>query len=143
VLADEALASAERLFGAQHLTTAQAMMTRGRLMVERGQAEDAEPLLRKCVQLHDRLDLTDEQHWSSAQARGTLGYCLLKQDRFDEAEPLLLGCFEVLQASKGTTYTGTRSAQDRLVSLYEAWGKPDQAARWGAELAMSAPREAE
>jgi tetratricopeptide (TPR) repeat protein len=137
-LAHEVLTKAQTLFGEDHLATAQAMMTKGQLMIELDQTAQAESLLRKCVDLHDRLDLPEGQGWLSAQARGTLGHCLLAQRRFDEAEPLLLECFEALKAARGPSFAGTRAARDRLVALYQAWGKPDQVARWEGELAVTA-----
>ncbi len=131
-LAVEALTMTRKLFGDEHIRTAQAMITRGLLMVETGHAAKAEPLLRECTELHDRLELDKAQAWLLAEAQGALGYCLVSLKRFEEAEPLLLECFTTVEAAKGGSFFGTRLARERLATLYQAWGKPDEAARWVA-----------
>ncbi len=60
-----------------------------------------------------------------------LGYCLLKLGRYAEAEPLLVNSYQLLQ-SKEPQRKRTQKALQRVVVLYEAWGKADRAAQYRA-----------
>ena len=63
-----------------------------------------------------------------------LGAILTKLGRHDEAETFLLEAHRGLVDSSGSDHVRTLTAAGYLVELYEAWGKPDQAAEWRAEL---------
>jgi hypothetical protein len=69
--------------------------------------------------------------------RSIKGDSRLGQERYAEAEPLLLAGYEGMKQwearipASGKKYL--TEALNRLVQLYNAWGKPDQAARWRAE----------
>ena len=66
--------------------------------------------------------------------QGVLGECLTAQKRYAEAEPLLLESYNDLKASQGEQKPKTVEAIQRLASLYEAWGKPAQAALYRVML---------
>ena len=69
----------------------------------------------------------------SIAARSHLGACLTKLKRYREAEEQLLPAYAGLKAARGApARTLTRKAVSRLIELYEAWGKPDQAAPYRA-----------
>ena len=55
-------------------------------------------------------------------------------ERYDDAETALLEAHEILVASLGAEHPQTLKVLPNLVELYEAWGKPDKAAEWGAKL---------
>ncbi|HEU0009489.1 MAG TPA: serine/threonine-protein kinase [Verrucomicrobiae bacterium] len=59
------------------------------------------------------------------------------QGKFVEAEPLLKEAFDHLQDSSSANAPFQRGARERLIRLYEAWGKPDQAADWRQKLSES------
>jgi hypothetical protein len=67
-----------------------------------------------------------------------LGGALLGQKKYAEAEPLLLSGYEGMKARGSTipAQANTRipEALERLVQLYEALDKPDETAKWRAEL---------
>ncbi|MCH8964138.1 MAG: serine/threonine protein kinase [Planctomycetes bacterium] len=63
------------------------------------------------------------------------GFCLLKLERYEEAEPLFLESYEAFTTAGGDSSTGAQSALRRLVELYDAWAKPDDAAKYRALLA--------
>jgi serine/threonine protein kinase/Flp pilus assembly protein TadD len=100
----------------------------GRTLAEKGQAAEAEPLLREAVAIC-RKGLP-KGFWVTGQAESLLGGCLAAQRRYAEAEPLLLSGYEVMKAARATPARRLHQAADRLVKLYEAWGKPEQAAAW-------------
>ena len=59
---------------------------------------------------------------------------LLGQKNYDAAEPFLLGGYGGLTERASKIPAGSKrllkEAGERLVQLYEAWGKPDKAAEW-------------
>jgi hypothetical protein len=57
-----------------------------------------------------------------------------KQGRYAEAEPLLVSAQEGLARALGAEHRDTLRVVDELVRLYDAWGKPDKAARWRKRL---------
>ncbi len=76
--------------------------------------------------------------WTTFHTRSLLGGALLGQQKFADAEPRLLNGYEGMkQRAKTIPSQGKHrltEAADRLVQLYEATGKKDQAARWRKEL---------
>jgi len=69
-----------------------------------------------------------------AEIESDLGRCLTGLGRFEEAERLLTESARVLQSARGDRYATTQAAVNGLVGLYEAWGKPGEAARYRASL---------
>ncbi|MCP4660737.1 MAG: serine/threonine protein kinase [bacterium] len=65
--------------------------------------------------------------WRIADAESVYGGCLAAQGRFTEAEELLVRSFEIIREARGEWAPYTRNAARRLVGLYEAWEKPEQA----------------
>jgi hypothetical protein len=65
---------------------------------------------------------------------------LLGQKKFAEAEPLLLRGYEGMKAREKTIPSldkvRLREAAERVIRLYEEWGKFDQAAVWKTKLVM-------
>jgi serine/threonine protein kinase len=100
---------------------------------------DAEAVLRECLAVREagRPDA-----WATFNTRSVLGDALLGQGKHAEAEPLLLAGYEGMKRREGTIPAGSKdrlaSAADRLVRLYEATGRPDDAAKWRKELYAAA-----
>jgi hypothetical protein len=69
-----------------------------------------------------------------AEIESALGRCLTGLGRFEEAERLLTESARVLQSARGDRYATTQAAMNGLVGLYEAWGKPGEAARYRTSL---------
>jgi len=85
--------------------------------------------------------LSDKQspdEWSSFHARSLLGASLLGQKKFAEAEPLLLAGYEGLRSRAEKLPPEDKpllkEAVQRVIKLYEAAGKPAQAADWKRRL---------
>jgi serine/threonine protein kinase/tetratricopeptide (TPR) repeat protein len=85
--------------------------------------------------------------WTTFNARAMLGGALLAQKKYTEAEPLLVQGYEGMKQREGNIPAADKvrltEALERLVQLHEVCGKPDEAARWRAELAArkAPPRE--
>ena len=75
-------------------------------------------------------------HWMVASSQSTLGECLTKLARFGEAEPLLLTSADTLEKTLGPTHPRTLQAFGAVVSLYEAWKKPEEAAPYRARASQ-------
>lgn len=129
------------VYGAGNPQTLMMMNNLGLLLIQLDKLDEAEELLRMTVELADKA--APPGHWFRDAARLSYGECLLGQRRFEQAEPLLLECQQRLSESMGAQHFRTRGAVDNLVKLYEAWGKPDQAADWRAKLptTQSAPTD--
>jgi len=69
-----------------------------------------------------------------AEIETDLGRCLTQLGRFEEAERLLIASSRVLQAARGARYATTQAAVNGLADLYEASGKPGDAARQRSSL---------
>jgi hypothetical protein len=97
---------------------------------------DAEAALRDCLTVRERKQPDD---WTTFNTRSLLGGALAGQAKFADAEPLLVQGYAGLRqratAIPGATRPRLAEAADRLVTLYDAWHKPAEAARWRAELA--------
>ena len=91
---------------------------------------EAEPILRGAMAIHRKV--LPKGHWGTANSESLLGACLAKQGRFAEAGPMLLASYEVIASAPGVPPIRVRQALGRIVVLYEAWGKPEEAANWRA-----------
>ena len=67
-----------------------------------------------------------------------LGMVLCELKKFEEAEPRLVEGYRGIKEREATlpadSKTRLTEALERIVQLYDAWGKPDQAENWRAKL---------
>jgi len=119
----------------QYVNYPTALMVQGMIYSQTGRTAEAETLLREAVRI--RAKNAPETHFLRATANGALGEFLTTQARFPEAESFLLSSYESLKKSQAENSPRTRLALQRLVNLYEAWGKPDRAAPYRALLSDS------
>jgi serine/threonine-protein kinase len=103
--------------------------------LEQGETGVAEELVREALDVQEATLPAD--HWRIAYARTLLGHCLAARSQFQEAEPLLLDGYDALQTARGAKDRCVQKTLRRLVSLYEAWDRPDRTAAWSAVLATS------
>jgi tetratricopeptide (TPR) repeat protein len=102
-----------------------------------GQHAAAESLLRECLAIRQK---KEPDAWTTFNTMSLLGGTLLGQKNYAAAEPLLLKGYEGMKARENTipqSHGGELripQAVERLVQLYEAWEKPDEAAKWRKEL---------
>ncbi len=57
-----------------------------------------------------------------------------EQDRYEEVEKLLVEAVEGRLLKLGDTHPHTLQSLNNLISLYEAWSKPEKAKEWRAKL---------
>jgi len=98
---------------------------------------EAEPVLRDCLKIREAKQPDD---WSTLETRSVLGDCLLGQRQFAAAEPLIIGGYEGLKIreAKIPALSKKRLAEagERIVHLYESWGKTARAAQWRQKLGL-------
>jgi tetratricopeptide (TPR) repeat protein len=93
----------------------------GRILTDRGNAEDAAPLLEEALRIH-RAALP-KGSWRTAVTQSWLGGCLFKLQRYGEAERELLEAIGTLRRTPGVHPQFERGALKSLVDLYCEWGK--------------------
>src|SRR5439155_20309113 len=99
--------------------------------MQAGRPAEAEPVLRECLALREK---TQPDDWITFHNRSLLGGALLAQKKPAEAEPLLLQGYEGLKQREAKIPAASKvrvaEALERLVQLYEATGRPEEAAKW-------------
>jgi hypothetical protein len=109
----------------------------GRNLLKQQKHGEAEPFLREWLQMHAQKGSED---WTTFNVKSMLGGALLGQKKYADAEPLLLQGYEGMKQPESKVPGWVKQAHlietlERLVQLYDAWAKPDDTARWRAELA--------
>jgi eukaryotic-like serine/threonine-protein kinase len=142
----ELLAQARKQLPPQGPQIASALAIYGMQLVELKQYADAEPVLRECVALREKLSKESLAGtsgsvlapWQVANAKSLLGGALLGQKKYADAEPLLLaGAEELQKEAKAIPPQGMGNIAEaigRLVELYEATGNTDEAAKWRKQM---------
>jgi serine/threonine protein kinase len=109
----------------------------GRNLLRQSRWLEAEPLLREALAIRARATPED---WARSDAMSLLGGSLLAQGRHAEAEPLVVQGYEGMKAREERIAAPERfrlrEAAERVIRLYEACGKLDQATAWKAQLGM-------
>jgi tetratricopeptide (TPR) repeat protein len=117
----------------------------GRAYLAQKKWSDAELYLREWAAFWAKVPA---DNWTTFDAQSMLGASLLGQKKYADAEPLLLKGYEGLKEREKSL--GPRDAPrlpeaiDRLIELYTATNKPDEAKKWRAERAnysKSAPQK--
>jgi serine/threonine protein kinase/tetratricopeptide (TPR) repeat protein len=128
-------AQGSRVADQERLELAKYQAALGESLIRNGKPEEADSILRQCLSIREG---KEPDAWTTFHARSLLGEALLDQKQYDQAAPLLQDGFEGMKAreTKIPAYNKARvrEALQRLVQLYDAWGKPDQAAEWRKQL---------
>ena len=118
------------------MSVSEALGSLGVCLLKQGKFAEAEPVLRRSLAIRET-KLPDD--WSTFNAMSMLGGSLLGQKRYIEAEPVLVRGYDGMKdrESKIPSQNKIRppEAAERIVALYDAWGKPAEAAAWRAKLA--------
>ena len=144
-LSEEAFELRKAKLGPDHPTTLEIRDVRdaalGRKWLQQKEYAKAEPLLRHDLSHHKR----GPDNWYRFRSESLLGESLLGQKKFAEAEPLLIEGYEGMKRHAAKIPAPLKhyltEAGERVVRLYEDWGKPEKAAKWRAKLARVPRRE--
>jgi tetratricopeptide (TPR) repeat protein len=132
---------AARLFdrnpnSAAHAT---ALAVRGAMLLLEKKPAEAELKLRDCLTIRRKIQPDD---WTTFDTESMLGEALLDQKKYVEAEPPLLSGYDGLKQHGAAIPLQDKPrltrALERLVRLYEAWGKKDSATKWREMLPATA-----
>jgi serine/threonine-protein kinase len=115
------------------------VMALGLVLNKTGRSRDAEAYLREALEIRTRLLPGGNQ--LIAASEGALGECLTTQKRYAEAEPLLQRGYATMKGVQGERGPLTLEAVRRLAALYQAWGKPAEAARYQAALPLTSDNQ--
>jgi serine/threonine protein kinase len=117
----------------------QALANLGVCLFRQAKWSEAEAVLRECLAIREQDQ--PEERWGKFDVRSLLGGVLLNQGRYAEAEPLVVSGYEGMKARETSAPLPDRprlsEAAERVMQLYEAWGKPDRAAQWKAKLGLA------
>ena len=114
------------------------LMSQAQERLERRDLEQAEQLLRACLSLRQK-ELPARHWWLVAETRSLLGQVVSERGRKPAAERMLLDAYAALSEDANAPGGLRRLTRERIIALYESWGRPDEAQRWRAPPSPPAP----
>jgi serine/threonine-protein kinase len=124
---DRAIAIQRQLLPDGHVDYGLSYTVLGKVLTRTNDLKVGESYFRHALEARTRA-LKAGHRWT-AETQSALGENLTAQKRYGEAEPLLIESHNILKASLGQQDPRTQEARRRLINLYEAWKKPEMAAR--------------
>jgi tetratricopeptide (TPR) repeat protein len=138
LLLEELLPFAKMKLGPEHRLAILSMNNLVAAYLEANQWAKAELTARECLRLRETIPSDD---WWRFQTMSQLGAALAGQTRYAEAEALVVSGYEGLRVREAQIPALAKSrlgeAAERVVRLYQAWGKPEQADAWKAKLGLA------
>jgi tetratricopeptide (TPR) repeat protein len=136
-LLEAVLAASRSKLGADHPDTLASMNNLARAYLQATLWAKAEAILRECLALREK---REPDSWLRFHTLNQLGAALAGQRKLAEAEPLLAKGYEGLTARESKIPATARGyvtqAGQRIVALYDTWGKKDEARDWRAKLGV-------
>jgi serine/threonine-protein kinase len=126
-VAREGLAIDHKLLGDEHRSVAVDLAGLGEVLLAKGDIREASTLARQVLAFPENKLPADSKH--RARAEWVLGAALTQQKKYQEAEPLLLQAYKVQSVQPQARYRIGMALQ-RIIDLYNAWGKPVKAAEY-------------
>ena len=123
----------QRELGPANPETAESLAMLAGVLNRTGRAGEAETRVRESVRI--MRSVFGPEHVQTAFSELMLGENLVAQGRFAEAEPIVLAASARLKARPDESNFCPVYALNRVVALYDAWQRPEQAAPARAELA--------
>jgi len=111
-----------------HPDTAAAMSQLADALTRAGDPQEAIPLAENALDI--RKKILPPGNWAIWNTTSVLGGAYAGAGKFEQAEPLLKQSFDGLATGSVLGKRTQRDAADRLVTLYEKWGRPEQAVQW-------------
>jgi non-specific serine/threonine protein kinase/serine/threonine-protein kinase len=119
-----------------------ALMVHSQYLLKKEKWAEAESNLRECLATRQK---TEPDAWKTFNTMSVLGEALTGQKKFAESESLLLKGYEGMKQRQEQIHADSKfrltEAVERLVKLYDSWGKPDETAKWRKELEAARLRE--
>ncbi len=130
------LAGTKKQYGGENSRFASIQSNVARDYLKYNLPAEAESLLRDALAFQEK---NEPDAWTTFESKSLLGAAIMDQKKYTDAEPMLLAGFEGLKKWQATIPESLRvprmtSATERLVHLYDAWGKLDPAKQWRKKL---------
>jgi tetratricopeptide (TPR) repeat protein len=127
----EFLQQGRRHFGDADVRSANLMALLGQNLLAQQKHAEAETMLRECLAVRER---EQPDGWATFNTKSTLGAALLGRKKYADAEPLLLAGYEGMKSREKAIPPPGKvripEAIERLVQLYDATDRKDEAAKW-------------
>ena len=121
--------------GDEHRDTLDARALLSRVWIRQRKYPAAEAALRDVLKGYERIA---PDVWDRYNCQSLLGASLAGQKRFEEAEPVLLSGYDGMVQREAAIAAPDRAdladAGERIVALYQEWGKLEKAAEWRQKL---------
>jgi tetratricopeptide (TPR) repeat protein len=120
---------------ADDLTLALKLKWLGECRLTQKKYPEAEKVLQECLAIYAK---NSSEAALGHESMSLLGAALAGQNKYAEAEPLLLRSANALKADAAKLPPARRApaiaAIERVIDLYDAWNRSDQAVPWQKEL---------
>jgi serine/threonine protein kinase/Tfp pilus assembly protein PilF len=123
----EGLEICRRLFGEDHLQYIVALNNWAFVLRDEERFSEAETHYRRVSEFYVHHDPTPA--WRKAAARYNIATCLWPQSQFEEAEEILVDVLAEMEQLFPPQHPRVGKTRAELVEMYEAWGRPEDAAR--------------
>lgn len=121
-----------RLSGEGHPNALRAKIRLGRVYIKQDRIQEAVPPL---VEAFEGLTAQlGPEHPDALDSASDLGALYVTLERFDEAHPLLIKAWEGRRAKFGEDHPDTLVTLNHIISLFEAWGRPQETLDWQKKL---------
>jgi serine/threonine protein kinase/tetratricopeptide (TPR) repeat protein len=134
-LFQQVLTAQQKVLGPDNPDVASTLVDLAITRLKRNRSAETEPLLRQALTIREK---SAPDRWLTFQTCSLLGASLLNQKKYGEAERLLLQGYEGMKVREAQIPPMAKKrpveAAERIVKLYEAWGKPEKAAEWRKRL---------
>ncbi len=127
-LFEEVLRVRTRLYGEQHVLTAQVKQHLGTLLVLSGKTAEGRSLLEQAVAAHRAWSPNGSLELGQALTHLGRSYALSRE--FEKAEPILLEAYAVLDGLEVREQAQITSCVVMIYEMYEAWGRQDKLGEW-------------
>jgi len=102
---------------------------------------DAEATLRTAVQTYRQIQ---SDTWERYNTESMLGAVLVASKKYGEAEPYVLSSDDKMRERKPASglesaFTGESEPGERILTLYQEWGKPEKVTQWRQKLSANKP----
>ena len=135
----DVLAMQRRLRVGDHEAVAQGINNVGRMLIEQQRYAEAEPMLEEALAMYRRV--LGDDHVGLGITMRNLGRVRTARGQYEDAEHLLTEALRRHETGFGPAHPAARETRAALSALYEAWGRPDEAARYRPSSSSSFPRQ--
>jgi tetratricopeptide (TPR) repeat protein len=120
-----------RALGSASLYTVTTLTSLGEVRLAQRSYPEAEATLREGLKVYETYW---PDRWQRYQCTNLLGASIAGQKKFEEAEPLLVSGYEGMLERRArmspAEFSSLKKAGDRIIGMYQEWGRPQKAAEW-------------